>query len=339
MIEKNKQVAIWLFVCSFLVFTMVLVGGLTRLTESGLSIVEWKPIHGTIPPLSLTEWQEEFDSYKASPEYLKKNYGMSLEEFKFIFWWEFAHRLLGRLLGIAFLIPFIYFTAKRYFTKVKAIQLLFIFSLGGLQGFIGWWMVKSGLINNPAVSHFRLATHLSLALIIFCLLFWQAIGFYLNDINQKKQRILKANILSNHLIIFVFVQIIFGAFIAGLDAGLTYNTWPLMDGRLYPQGLKLSLYNIEFIQFFHRWWAFLVLFFAGYFYYVVKKTNKLKFDNEKTNLRLKKAVNMLMAVIILQIVIGIKTLIFVVPVPLASLHQIMAVIILANVIFIRRIIY
>ncbi len=315
---------------------MVAVGGLTRLTESGLSIVKWEPIHGTIPPLNAEEWEEEFSSYKASPEYIKKNYGMSLEEFKFIFWWEFTHRLIGRLLGVIFFIPFIYFAAKKQITIRRSLTLLGIFALGGVQGFIGWWMVKSGLVDNPAVSHYRLALHLSVALLIFSLLFWQALGFYFSGLNNGREKNKAALKLSNLLIFAVAVQIIFGAFMAGLDAGLTYNTWPLMDGKVIPAGIKMILNNIEFIQFFHRWWAFVVMAVAIFFLRKVK-SRKIIFEDEITNVRLRKGLKIFHALIGTQIIIGIFTLIYVVPVPLASVHQIMAVLVLAVAVYIRRV--
>ncbi len=322
--NKNKSIAIWLFACAFIVFLMVVIGGLTRLTESGLSIVEWKPIHGTIPPLSEAEWNEEFSSYKASPEYIKKNFGMSLSEFKYIFWWEYVHRLIGRLLGVIFIVPFIYFSLKRSFSFKKGATLLGIFALGGLQGLVGWWMVKSGLVNDPAVSHFRLATHLSIALLILSLLFWQGLNFCsLNLLPHKK-----FNKAANILIFVVAAQIIFGAFIAGLDGGLTYNTWPFMDGRFVPAGIKLNLYNIEFIQFFHRWWAFLVIAVVICFTRMVKKENRSS--------PLRKPLIILHSLVGTQIIIGVLTLIYIVPVPLASLHQITAVLILANAVYIRH---
>ncbi len=305
---------------------MVAVGGLTRLTESGLSIVQWKPVHGTIPPINETEWNEEFNAYKATPEYIKKNLGMSLGEFKYIFWWEYVHRLIGRMLGIVFLLPFIYFSIKKSFFFKKGLTLISIFALGGLQGLVGWWMVKSGLVNNPAVSHFRLATHLSIALLILSLLFWQGLGFYSSTRYANK----KFNAAANFIIFVIAVQIIFGAFIAGLDAGLTYNTWPLMDGKIIPAGIKPSLYNIELIQFFHRWWAFFVIFVVICFTRMVKKENK--------NSILKKPLIILHSLVGTQIIIGVLTLIYVVPVPLASLHQITAVLILANAVYIKRIV-
>ena len=314
---------------------MVAIGGLTRLTESGLSIVKWKPVHGIIPPLSEQDWNAEFDSYKQSPEYIKKNIGMELPQFKLIFWWEFIHRLIGRLLGIIFIIPFIYFSSRRYFSLKEGLQLLIIFSLGGLQGFVGWWMVKSGLVDNPAVSHFRLAAHLSIALLIFSLLFAKGIKYNLNlgksDAEPKTKK------AANILIFVIAVQIIFGAFTAGLDAGLTYNTWPLMDNKFIPAGIKLNLYNIEFIQFFHRWWAFVVLATAICFSRMQRK-GKIIFSDEITYKRVRKANIIIHSLIGIQIILGILNLIFVVPVPLASAHQIMAVFILAAAVYIRRVI-
>lgn len=334
---QNKSIGIWLLICAFIVFLMVAVGGLTRLTESGLSIVDWRPIHGTIPPLSHAEWLEEFDNYKQSPEYIKKNAGMSLDEFKFIFWWEYGHRLLGRVLAIVFLIPFIYFALKKSFSVKKGITLFSIFLLGGLQGFVGWWMVQSGLVDNPAVSHYRLSIHLSIALIIFSLLIWQGLNYYLPNINQLEKKNKKAVILTNHLIVFIAIQILFGAWIAGLDGGLTYNTWPLMDGKIIPEGIRIYLGNIEFLQFFHRWWAIVLLLFTIYFSVKVLK-GKVVLSSEIANKRLKKAAIFLLILIFVQVMIGIKTLVMVVPIHLASIHQIMAVLILATAVYARRVI-
>jgi cytochrome c oxidase assembly protein subunit 15 len=334
---QNKSIGLWLFACAFVVLLMVAVGGLTRLTESGLSIVHWKPIHGTIPPLSAEHWLEEFENYKQTPEYIKKNAGMSLDEFKYIFWWEYAHRLLGRVLGIVFLVPFVYFAARKKFSFKKGLTLLSIFLLGGLQGFVGWWMVKSGLVDNPAVSHYRLATHLSIALLIFSLLFWQGLNFYLSDINQSEKKNKRAVILTNHLIVFIAIQIIFGAFIAGLDGGLTYNTWPFMDGKFVPQGIKFSLANIELLQFVHRWWAIVLFVFSIYFCVKVLK-GKVVLSSEIANKRLKRAAKILLVLMFIQVNIGINVLVMVVPVALASIHQIMAVFVLAAAVYARRVI-
>ena len=324
--SKNKSIAIWLFTCALIVFLMVAVGGLTRLTESGLSIVKWKPVHGTLPPMNETQWQEEFNEYKQSPQYIKMNFNMTIEEFKPIFWWEFVHRLIGRMLGVVFLFPFIYFAVKKQFSFKKGATLLGIFALGGLQGLVGWWMVKSGLVNDPAVSHFRLATHLSIALLILSLLFWQGLNFSNITLYPNKKFSKAANIL----IFVIAVQIIFGAFIAGLDGGLTYNTWPFMDGRILPAGIKLNLSNIEFIQFFHRWWAFLVITVVICFTRMVKKENNAS--------PIKKPFIILHSLVGTQIILGILTLIYVVPIPLASLHQITAVLVLANAVYIKRIV-
>jgi len=336
-IIPNKKIAIWLFACAFFVFLMVVVGGLTRLTHSGLSIVSWKPIHGIIPPMNALEWQEELKQYTATPEYIKNNYGMGVEEFKDIYWWEYAHRLLGRGIGVVFFVPFLIFNLKGYFSFKEAAQLLGIFALGGLQGFVGWWMVRSGLIDNPAVSHYRLAAHLLIALMIFALLLWKGLKYYLPELKIKAPENQRAKFVADLLIVAVLVQITFGAFLAGLHGGLTYNTWPLMDGKIIPAGMRFYLNNIEFIQFFHRWWAFVVMAVVVCFTLMVKK-GKIKYDNEKTNLRLKKGLRMLHMVVGTQIILGVITLINVVPVPLASLHQVMAVIILGNAVYLRRVI-
>jgi cytochrome c oxidase assembly protein subunit 15 len=325
---------------------MVFIGGATRLTGSGLSMTDWKPIHGIIPPIGVEEWQEEFNAYRASPEYQKINKGMSLDEFKKIFYWEYVHRIAGRTVGFVFLIPLIWFFTKKKLHSRKLYQLLGIFALGGLQGIIGWWMVKSGLIDEPKVSHFRLATHLSIAFLIFCLLFWQALCFYLTtDDNSKisKQEVSKIKSLTNISLLLLSIQIIYGAFVAGMDAGLVYNSWPLMDGDFIPVGFMnsgmLAIFNdITSVQFIHRWWAFIVL--IAIILLIIRVRVNLKSSDKKswskTQIRLKKSSNMILAVTILQIIIGIKTIIMVVPISLALIHQFMALILLGNLVYILK---
>ena len=234
----QKNVTRWLFACVFLVFCMVWVGGLTRLTESGLSIVDWRPLTGAIPPITDADWQAELEKYRTSPQYQKVNTGISVEEFKGIFWLEYLHRLLARTLGFAFLLPFVYFAVKRAFSKPFAFKLAGIFALGGLQGLVGWIMVKSGLQNDPWVNPAKLSFHLGLAFIIFSLIFWMALGVR----NQYKllPQYTNTPLLYGAAVgvsVMVFIQVVLGALVAGNDAGLSYNTFPLMDGKFIPDGL------------------------------------------------------------------------------------------------------
>lgn len=323
-----------------MVFAMVVVGGLTRLTESGLSITEWKPIHGTIPPLSDSEWEEEFNQYKGSPEYKKKNFYMEVDQFKSIFWWEYFHRLLGRLVGIVFAIPFIYFLATKQIKKGYPLKFLGLFVLGGMQGLLGWWMVKSGLVDNPAVSHFRLAAHLSLALILFSALLWFGFSYYgiasTKTINPKRQQLKK---VCNIALGLLFLQIIYGAFVAGLDAGLIYNTWPKMNEDWLPPGSFDNFFfaitdNISAIQFIHRWLAFIVLSAIIILLSLSKRASKAGLADKRVRI----ATNIAHLIVFIQIVLGIFTLINQVPISLASLHQATAVILLGTMVYIRKII-
>ncbi len=262
--------ATWLFVVAALVFAMIIVGGATRLTDSGLSITEWKPLLGAIPPLSDADWASAFEKYKLIPEYSQINEGMSLGEFKYIFWWEWAHRFLGRFIGLAFALPMAVFWLSGRLVPGFKMRLLGLFLLGGLQGVVGWYMVKSGLVDRVDVSQYRLAMHLSLAFLIFSCLIWVGL-----DVLAERKPSLEAGAVSvpKFLVasaalvaLLVFVQVALGAFVAGTKAGLTYNTWPLMDGRFIPDGLAqlspwyLNIFeNITAIQFNHRMTAYLVL--------------------------------------------------------------------------------
>lgn len=263
--SSRTMIRWWLYSVCFLILVMVVVGGATRLTESGLSITEWKPIHGAIPPLSEADWQEEFEKYQQIPEYQLINKGMSLEDFKFIFWWEWGHRLLGRFIGIAFFVPMVAFWAAGRIEPWLKPRLVVGLALGGLQGFVGWWMVASGLVDRVDVSQYRLATHLTLALIIFAYLFWIARRLAPHEMPDEPAR--SALMPLGWLFMAVlFVQLFFGGLVAGLNAGFTYNTWPLMDGQLIPSGLLseaplwLNFFeNILTVQFQHRMAAYLLV--------------------------------------------------------------------------------
>jgi cytochrome c oxidase assembly protein subunit 15 len=318
---RPKAVGRWLMVMAFLVFAMVIVGGATRLTESGLSIVEWKPVSGALPPMNAEDWQQEFTAYQQSPEYIKVNRGMSLSEFKAIFWWEWGHRLLGRFIGIAFLIPFLWFLAKRAIPQGYGPRIGLMFILGGAQGALGWWMVASGLVSEPAVSHYRLAAHLSLALLIFCLLFWTGL-----DLLKRAKPVAAQNIRRFGWVFLgvLALQIVFGAFVAGLDAGLAYNTWPLMDGHFIPPALFESddiLHDTLTVQFIHRHLAEFVAILALAWAFKVWRASQ--------DLLTRRLAFLLLFVVIMQITLGIATLLSFVPVGLGTMHQAGAVVVLA----------
>ncbi|MEZ5690862.1 MAG: COX15/CtaA family protein [Rickettsiales bacterium] len=339
--RDKKKIIAWLLLCMLLVAGMVVVGGYTRLSGSGLSITKWKLIHGVIPPLNQQEWEEEFAGYQNIPQYKAINTHMSLEEFKTIFWPEFFHRLLGRAIGIVFFIPMILFTIRKSVSKKLLFRMLGILLLGGLQGGIGWIMVKSGLQDNVYVSHFRLALHLSVAFIIFMLIEW----LFLDIIYEKK--FIKAEnnktvfppfaILSYKIwFILLFIQIIFGAFVAGLHAGLVYNTWPDMNGEFFPSELYSSasynnglLGNAAFVQFIHRNLAILIVVILLFWWYLYKKYIRLcGIYNE---------FGLILLVITAQFFLGVITLLYGVPVFIALAHQLNALILwMVSILFIYK---
>ena len=264
---RPKAIANWLLFVAALVFLMVVVGGITRLTESGLSITEWRPISGAIPPLTQEQWQHAFDLYKATPEYREINgpQGMDLASFKFIFFWEWVHRLIGRLIGLAFALPLLWFAWKRVIPQGYGWKLVALFILGGSQGALGWFMVQSGLVERTDVSHFRLSAHLLLAFFIMAALIWTAL-----DLKQlaktgenRPARLTRAGIVTGTIL---FIQLLLGAWVAGLNAGYVASDWPLMQGKLYPDGVDWSrgvgfaLTNDPYLlHFLHRWWAWVVV--------------------------------------------------------------------------------
>jgi cytochrome c oxidase assembly protein subunit 15 len=326
--KKIKPVRYWLYFLAFLVLAMVLVGGATRLTDSGLSITEWKPISGAIPPLSIEDWERELEAYRQIPEYQLINKGMSLEEFKFIFWWEWGHRFLGRVIGFVFLIPFLVFLFQKRLDWKLAPSLFILFLLGGFQGFLGWWMVSSGLTERVDVSQYRLAAHLGAACILFLALVWVARRLRTKQVIwvQKGWPALMV-----FLGVCLFLQIIAGAFVAGLDAGYSHNTWPLMAGKFIPNGLATlspwwlnSFENIVAVQFNHRMFAYFIT--ALVFALTWHAWSKTQFDGVHGWMII------IAALTITQVVLGILTLIWVVPIHLALAHQITAFVLLgANV--------
>lgn len=321
----HSQTAVinWLYSGLFLVVVMVVIGGITRLTGSGLSMVEWQVISGAIPPLNAQEWEKAFDAYKQFPEYQKLNYHLTLSGFKSIFWWEYAHRLIGRVIGLVFIIPFVYFLWKKRFTRREIRSLIFILFLGMAQGGMGWFMVKSGLVDNPHVSHYRLAAHLSLALLLIGAITW----LILKIKYPSPKRFASIESLRfpwvTACILAIFVQVILGAFVAGLKSGYYYNTFPLMDGKLIPwDTFTLSGTGVwesgAFVQFLHRWFAWIVV--------VVIVAAWLKIRAGYCSIRVRKSSNILILMVLAQVIVGISTLVLAVPLFLGVAHQLIAVI-------------
>ena len=330
----QKAIAIWLLVCCATIFGMIILGGVTRLTGSGLSMVQWAPIMGTLPPLNQAEWQEAFLLYQQYPEYQLKNFGMSLAEFKSIFWFEYGHRLLGRSIGMIFLLPFLFFLFRGKIEKALTPKLITMFVLGGLQGLMGWYMVKSGLVNDPHVSQYRLTAHLGLAIVIYGYMLWVALGLLypkMNDGQQDPSLSRLALIIST----IIFITALSGGFVAGTHAGFAFNTFPLMDGRLIPVGLfdltpvwRNFFENIVTVQFDHRVLATLLFIFIPIFWIKAGKLNLQPLARTGTHL--------LLAALALQITLGISTLLLVVPVALAAAHQAGAIVLLTAAIFVSQ---
>jgi len=323
--QLKGYIANWLIGMCVIISIMIIVGGLTRLTDSGLSITQWQLFSGVIPPLNDLQWNQYFDLYKKIPEYKLQNFSMSLDEFKVIFWWEFIHRFLGRLIGISFLIPLIFFSIKLGFYKTK--NLFFIFFLICLQGFIGWYMVSSGLVDKVDVSHYRLSLHLSLAFLILSLLYWE----YLNLINLD----LPSDKINFYLPVFflllIFLQIIFGAFVSGMDAGKIYNTWPLMGSSYFPDDnslinfFKLSTLNEpSLVQFIHRNLAYLISFLYLIIFLYIRFKKLIDFL---------KTIYLLGFLLFLQIFLGIFTLISGAQILLASMHQISSIFLVLSTVY------
>nr|WP_321411624.1 COX15/CtaA family protein [uncultured Allomuricauda sp.] len=329
--KKNKYVVYWLLTGCFLIFLMVLVGGITRLTHSGLSISDYKLIHGTIPPMNEQEWQEAFELYQQYPEYQKLNNHFGIEEFKDIYFWEWLHRVIGRFIGIVFIIPFLYFLFKKKLDSPTVKKCLVLLFLGAFQGFLGWYMVKSGLVDRPDVSHFRLAAHLTTAFLTFAYSLWVALDLsfpYKKEINLKIRNLIRVGL------VLLLLQIVWGAFVAGLDAGFIHNHWPLMsDGKLIhetvyieQQPLIKNFYEGKSgVQFVHRYLAYIVV---GTIALIWFRTRKI----QRTPLQ-EKGLQTLLALVFVQFVLGVLTLIYAVPLWLGIVHQIGAFFLLAAMTF------
>ncbi len=314
---ENGPVAMWLLACCAMVFAMVIVGGVTRLTHSGLSIVEWQPIVGAIPPLSTEQWNETFLKYQQTPEYKLVNHGMSLAEFQRIFWWEYAHRLLGRLIGVVFALPLIYFAFTRRIARDLIPWLTIIFVLGGVQGALGWYMVKSGLVDDPRVSQYRLTAHLGLAVLIYGAMLWTALDLLWGRAESPARGLRRLAIWLRGL---VFLMIISGGFVAGIHAGLAYNTFPSMNGQVVPPEIfaidpwYLNFFNNPAtVQFDHRAIAWLLALLVPLLWWKSRRADLMP--------RSRLLVSALLAMLVVQIALGISTLLLVVPLPLAALHQ------------------
>ena len=333
----ERQIATWLIVCCFMVFLMIVVGGVTRLTHSGLSIVEWQPIVGTVPPITDQQWEETFDKYKLTPEYQKVNVGMTIAEFKGIFWWEYFHRLLGRLIGLVFFIPYLVFMMRRQVYGPPVWKLLGILVLGGLQGGVGWLMVKSGLVDDPRVSHYRLTAHLGLAFIIFAAMFWVALDLLCpRTAKAMNPRLHGPARAAAGLAALVFVTVLSGGLVAGIRAGFAYNTFPLMNGHIVPPEIfmiepwHLNFFNnMATVQFDHRLLAWLLALLVPWFWW---KTWRVEL-NPHANPNARLAAHFLLGTLAMQIALGISTLLLVIPIPLAAAHQAGAVLVFAAALF------
>ena len=328
---SDRTVAKWLLAVAALVFCMIVVGGATRLTDSGLSITEWKPIVGAIPPLGETAWEAAFEKYKEIPEYHRVNKGMSLEDFKFIFWWEWAHRFLGRFIGLAFAVPLVMFWYRGALRSDMTPKLAGILVLGGLQGAIGWYMVSSGLVDRVDVSQYRLALHLGVAFLILGSLVWLALDHLpLHRHVEQVSVSTRQRMLANALTAGVFLQVLLGALVAGLKAGLAYNTWPDMNGALVPAGLGemtpwyLNLFeNVTAVQFNHRLMAYAVL--------ILALANAWSLSRHTAG-ALRSSAMLVAGAVFAQAALGIWTLLAAVPLPLGLIHQGGAAIVFALVV-------
>jgi heme a synthase len=322
--DKDRRiVAAWLLACAAMAFAMVVVGGVTRLTHSGLSIVEWQPLVGTIPPLSPADWDALFAKYRETPEFRLVNFAMDVEAFKRIFWWEYAHRLLGRLTGIVFLLPFLWFVGRGKVDRRLAWRLAGVFALGALQGTLGWYMVQSGLVDDPRVSHFRLTAHLGVALAIFAAEVWIALDL----LSGRTAPVAAPHRAALALSGAIFVMALTGGMVAGLRAGSSYNTFPLMNGHVVPPEILLLepwwknfLYNMATVQFVHRALAWLLIAWVPWFWWRSLAT--------PLGSRARLACHLVLAALAIQVALGIATLVLRVPVPLAAAHQAGAVLLL-----------
>ena len=327
-IENNQirnYISVWLLLMFWMISIMIVIGGLTRLTDSGLSITTWELFTGILPPLNESDWAIYFDLYKKIPEFQIQNYAMSIEEFKIIFWWEWVHRFLGRLIGISFILPLLFFSLKIGFRKLKFLYLIFF--LICFQGFIGWYMVSSGLVERVDVSHYRLSVHLLIAFIILSMIFWSYLILKKNYINKSTLK----NNLPLFFLFFIYIQIVIGAFVAGMDAGKIYNTWPLMGSNYFPDdNVIFNLFTLKafedpsLVQFIHRNLAYFILLF---YLVMLLKIYKNKLTNLYTS------VNIIGCLLFFQILLGILALLFGAQIYIASMHQICSIFLVSSSVY------
>lgn len=334
--RSPRAIAMWLFACCVLVFAIVVVGGVTRLTHSGLSIVEWQPIVGTLPPLTDVQWQEAFAKYQATPEFRQVNHAMDVEAFKGIFWWEYFHRLLGRAIGVVFLAPLAWFAVRRRIPPGLAGKLGAIFVLGGLQGAMGWYMVQSGLVDDPRVSPLRLTAHLGLALAIFAAMFWIGLSLIRPAGGRADRKLHALRRASAGIVALVFTMALTGGLVAGIRAGFAYNTFPSMNGHLVPPEILMLepwynnfLYNMATVQFDHRLIAWVLALIVPAFWWRVRR-------HEALSRSVRVGAHLLLAMLVVQVALGIATLVLRVPVPLAAAHQAGAALLLATALFVAH---
>jgi cytochrome c oxidase assembly protein subunit 15 len=331
--SKDKSVIYWLLSGCILVFIMVVVGGITRLTNSGLSMTDWHLVTDTFPPLTEAKWQQEFEAYKQFPEYQKINIhnGFTISDYKFIYFWEWFHRFIGRIIGLAFIIPFVYFLIKKRIDSATLKKCFVLLGMGALQGFFGWFMVKSGLVDNPDVSHYRLALHLTFAFLTFAYTLWVALDLIYPN---KNEVILPLKKVARIALIFLIIQIIYGGFVAGLNAGLLHNHWPLMsDGQFLHDSILLEKDNWLLrltegksgVQFVHRTLAYVVVGLMLLLFFKSKKYT--------LNQRQKNGLNAMLIIVFLQFTLGVFTLLYGVPLWLGLLHQVMAFFLLTAMTF------
>ncbi len=322
----RRAVAIWLFGIAGLVMAMVLVGGLTRLTGSGLSITEWKPVTGAIPPLSDVAWQAEFQKYQQIPQYRLVNEGMSLSEFKSIYFWEWGHRLLGRLIGVVFVVPFVWFLLAKRIERAMVPRLLLMFALGGMQGLLGWYMVKSGLTERVSVSQYRLVAHLGLAVLIYAYICWIGFSLWRGPAARTASPVPPGvSVAAYGLAVLVYLQILLGGFVAGTDAGFIYNSWPLIKDAFIPEGLffitpawRNLFENVLTVQFDHRMMAYAITLCVCAFWIWLR---------QMPHPGLRRSSSLLILAVLAQVGLGIWTLLEIVPIPLGAAHQIGAMVV------------
>jgi heme a synthase len=331
--KENKSVIYWLLTGCFLLFLMVTVGGITRLTNSGLSMTDWHLVTDTFPPLTEEKWNDAFEEYKKFPEYQKINIhnDFQLDDYKFIYFWEWFHRFIGRIIGLVFIVPFIYFLVKKKLDSATIRKCIVLLCMGGFQGFLGWFMVRSGLIDNPDVSHFRLSLHLTFAFITFAYTLWVALDLIYPQRKEANKSLQK---IARYAFVFLIVQIIYGGFVAGLNAGLIHNHWPLMsDGQFIHDSVFLEQKNLLLsftegksgVQFIHRTLAYIVVGLIALLYF---KSKKFSLDSDQS-----KGISLLLILVFVQFILGVFTLLLAVPLWLGLAHQISAFFLLSTMTF------